>query len=140
MYLAEVGPAVNVVPLLSLGMVWIAVMGFGAGAPTPDQVADMQAEVCAALDAGAADVSSGLIYPPGAYASTEEWIALTRPAAERGGLYVSHIRGEGDRLLASVAEAIRIGQETGAPVQISHFKATGRANWPKAPLALEMID
>ena len=138
--LRDIGLSLNVVPLVGQGMVRQAVMGFTAAAPTEGQMALMQAEVVRAMDEGAVGLSTGLIYPPGSYASTEELIAITRPVGERDGLYFSHIRGEGSGLLGSVAEAVRIGRETGAAVQISHFKAAGRQNWSLAVQALEEID
>jgi N-acyl-D-amino-acid deacylase len=115
-------------------------MGYTAKPPDEAQLARMQAEVVRAMDEGAIGVSTGLIYPPGSYASTEELVAVTRPAGERDGFYFSHIRGEGETLLEAVAEAIHIGMETGASVQISHFKASGRKYWHKSPAALELID
>jgi N-acyl-D-amino-acid deacylase len=139
-YLSQMGISLNVVPLVGQGTVRAAVMGFVADPADEAQMARMQAEVIQAMEGGAMGVSTGLIYPPGAYASTEELIEFARPAGERGSFYFSHIRGEGDTLLEAISEAIRIGRETGAAVQISHFKASGRANWEKAPLALELID
>jgi N-acyl-D-amino-acid deacylase len=139
-YLVDTGISLNVVPLVGQGAVRSAVMGFTAQPPNRDQVARMQAEVAQAMDEGAVGVSTGLIYPPGSYTSTEELIAITRPAGERDGFYFSHIRGEGDTLLDSVAEAIRIGREAGAAVQISHFKAAGEPNWLKSAAALDLID
>jgi N-acyl-D-amino-acid deacylase len=115
-------------------------MGFSADPANHAQMARMQAEVVRAMDEGAIGVSTGLIYPPGSYASTEELIAVTRPVGKRNGFYFSHIRGEGDTLLEAVAEAIRIGRATGAAVQISHFKAAGRDNWGKSAQGLELID
>ena len=139
-YLRQIGTSINVVPLVGQGTVRSAVMGFSADPANDAQMARMQTEVARAMDEGAIGVSTGLIYPPGSYASTEELIAVTRPAGERNGFYFSHIRGEGDTLLEAVAEAIRIGRETGAAVQISHFKAAGRDNWGKSAQALELID
>ncbi|MFZ5916543.1 MAG: N-acyl-D-amino-acid deacylase family protein [Chloroflexota bacterium] len=139
-YLRRIGTSVNVVPLVGQGMVRSAVMAFSAASPSAEQIRRMQAEVIQAMDEGAVGVSTGLIYPPGSYASTEELIEVVRPAGERHGFYFSHIRGEGDTLLEAVAEAIRIGQESGTAVQVSHFKAAGRDNWGKAAAALELID
>ena len=139
-YLTRIGISLNVVPLVGQGMVRSAVMGFTAEPADEAQMAAMQAEVVRAMDEGAIGVSTGLIYPPGSYASTEELIGLTRPSGERDGFYFSHIRGEGETLLDAVAEAIRIGRETGAAVQISHFKALRRPNWSKSVAALELID
>jgi N-acyl-D-amino-acid deacylase len=139
-YLTRIGTSINVVPLVGQGMVRKGVMGFGAAPANDIQMARMQAEVVKAMDGGVIGVSTGLIYPPGSYANTEELIAFTQPAADREGFYFSHIRGEGNTLLEAVAEAIRIGRETGAAVQIAHFKAVGRENWAKSTQALELID
>ena len=139
-YLREIGTSINVVPLVGQGTVRSAVMGFSASAPTSDQLTRMQAEVARAMDEGAIGISTGLIYPPGSYATTEEIIAVTRPVGERNGYYFSHIRGEAANLLEAIAEAIRIGRETGTSVEIAHFKAAGRPHWPKAAQALELID
>jgi N-acyl-D-amino-acid deacylase len=139
-YLRKTGLSLNVVPLVGQGAVRSAVIGFTADAPNADEMARMQAEVVRAMEEGAIGLSTGLIYPPGSYAKTEELIELTRPVGERGGFYFSHIRGEGDTLLEAIAEAIRIGRETGAAVQISHYKAAGRENWDKAQRGLELID
>jgi N-acyl-D-amino-acid deacylase len=138
-YLARIGISINVAPLVGQGMIRAAVMGYSAEAPSEAQVARMQAEVVQAMDEGAIGVSTGLIYAPSSYASTEELIAITQPVGERGGFYFSHIRGEGDTLLDAVAEAIRIGRETAASVQISHFKAVGRRNWDLSTAALALI-
>lgn len=134
------GLAVNVVPLAGQGTIRNKVMGHTAAAPTPDQVAAMQAEVAQAMDEGAWGISTGLIYPPGSYATTAEIVDLAKVAAPRGGFYFSHIRGEGPTLLAALAEAITIGQEAGLPVQVAHYKAYGKSNWPKSAVGLEMLD
>ena len=139
-YLGRIGTSLNFVPLLGQGTVRSGVVGFGATRPDEEQMSRMQREVVKAMESGAIGVSTGLIYPPGSFASTEELIAFTRPAGERGGFYFSHIRGEGETLLEAISEAIRIGRETGAAVQISHFKAAGHDNWPKSAQALELID
>lgn len=130
--------SVNVVPLVGHGTIRIAAMGHSADAPTPEQLAAMKALVAQAMDEGAWGISTGLIYPPGCYSSTEEIIALAEVAAERDGFYFSHIRGEGETLLEATAEAIRIGEESGLPVEVAHFKASGQSNWGKAAQALEL--
>jgi N-acyl-D-amino-acid deacylase len=138
-YLTRIGTSVNVVPLVGQGMVRAAVMGYSAEVPSAEQMARMRAEIVKAMDEGAIGVSTGLIYAPGSYASTEELIAITQAVGARGGFYFSHIRGEAHTLLDAVTEAIRIGRETTAPVQISHFKAVGRDNWDQSVAALELI-
>jgi len=92
------------------------------------------------MEAGAFGLSTGLIYPPGSFASTGELVEVTRPVGEAEGIYFSHIRGEGDTLLEAITEAIEIGRKSGASVHISHYKAAGVDNWPKAAKGLELID
>lgn len=139
-YLARIGTSINVVPLVGQGTIRASVMGYVADPADTAQMTRMKTEVVSAMDDGAIGVSTGLIYPPGSYAKTEELIEFTRPAGERDGHYFSHIRGEGRTLLDAVAEAIRIGRDTGAAVHIGHFKAAGRENWDKSAQALELID
>jgi len=139
-YLRGIGISLNMAPLVGQGTLRNGVMGYTNAAPDVAQMARMKAEVSRAMAEGAIGVSTGLIYPPGSYATTEELIELTKPAGECDGYYFSHIRGEGHTLLEAVAEAIRIGRETGAAVEIGHFKAAGQVNWPKAMQALGLID
>jgi N-acyl-D-amino-acid deacylase len=89
---------------------------------------------------GAFGVGSALIYPPGNYASTEELIEEAKAMAPLGGIYITHMRSEGDRLVEAVDEAIRIGKEGGVPVEIYHLKAAGVRNWPKAAQVVAKID
>ena len=106
-----------------------AVMGYAQRPPSAAELAAMQDLVRAAMRDGCFGLSTGLVYPPGAYADTEEVVELARVAGEAGGLYASHIRGEGHSLLRAVAEAIEIGERAGARVQISHHKAAFRPYW-----------
>ena len=104
-------------------------MGVEMRAPTGDELAQMQRVMAGAMEDGAFGPSYALIYPPDAYAETEEIIAVCKESASRGGLYITHIRSEGDAILDAVDEAIRIGREGGLPVEIYHLKAAGRRNW-----------
>ncbi len=139
-YMQEIGMSVNMTPIVGQGLVRSAVMGYKAGRPTEEQMEKMQRLVEEAMDEGAIGISTGLIYPPGSYASTEELIEVTKSVGERGGIYFSHIRGEGDTLLEATREEIEIGRKTGAAIHHSHFKAAGRDNWKLAIPALELID
>ena len=85
----------------------------------------MEALVDQAMREGAIGLSSGLMYTPNRYASTEELIALAKIASRYGGLYITHIRNEGDGLVDGLAEAVRIGREAGIPVEVLHFKRVG---------------
>jgi N-acyl-D-amino-acid deacylase len=100
----------------------------------------MKRLVAQAMDEGAWGLSSGLIYPPSAYASTDELVELSCVPAARAGFYFTHIRGEAETLLQAVAEAIEIGERCGLPVQIAHFKAMDPENWSLLPQALSLID
>jgi N-acyl-D-amino-acid deacylase len=133
------GVSLNVIPLVGQGVIRAGVMGFAEGRANESQMDRMKNELVKAMAQGAIGISTGLIYPPGSFTPTEELIELTKIVGSRNGFYFSHIRGEGDTLLEAVAEAIGIGRETGASVQISHFKAARRDNWPKSPEALELI-
>ena len=100
------GTALNVVQLVGHGALRIAAMGFADRAPTARELKLMQDLLAAAMEAGAWGLSTGLIYPPGSYARTEEIVALARVAARHRGFYASHVRGEGETLLDAVSEAI----------------------------------
>jgi N-acyl-D-amino-acid deacylase len=104
------------------------------------EIAVMRDHVRRAMDQGACGLSTGLIYQPGKWAPTEEIIALASAAAEGGGVYATHMRNEGDKLLESVAEAIRISAESGCPLHISHHKAGGEENWGKVAESLAEVD
>lgn len=134
------GMGVNVIPLVGHNTLLKGVAGFGSEPVSIDQMKTMQTEIERAMEAGAHGVSTGLIYPPGSFTSTEELIEFTRPVGKCQGFYFSHIRNEAWLLLEAVEEAIQIGRETGANVEVSHFKAAFRENWDKASQALEKID
>lgn len=139
-FLTGQGVSINVAPLVGQGTIRASVMEFGAGRANPEQMERMQSEVIKALQEGAIGISTGLIYPPGSYADKEELTELTKVIGKRKGFYFSHIRGESDTLLDAVNEAIQIGRYTGAPVEISHFKASGRKNWFQSAEALKLIE
>jgi len=114
------GLAINVASLAGHAALRMAVMGLDDREPTPTELARMQELLAEAMEAGAFGISTGLVYPPGCFASTEEIIALGQVVARYHGLYASHVRGERETILDAVAEAIRIGREAGLPVHISH--------------------
>jgi N-acyl-D-amino-acid deacylase len=118
--LASDGLAINLASLVGHGALRIAVMGMEARRPTRDELSGMEMLLHEAMQAGACGMSTGLVYPPGCFAQTDEIVALCRVVAGHGGLYASHIRGERETILEAVAEAIQIGWEAGVPVQISH--------------------
>jgi len=134
------GTAVNVIQLVGHGTLRIATMGFARRAPSTAEVSRMQGLLAQGIEDGAWGLSTGLIYAPGSYATTEEIVQVAGAAARRRGFYASHIRGEGATLLDAVREAIRVGREAELPVQVSHLKAAGRPNWGKVAEALALID
>ena len=116
------------------------VMGSVDRAPTDEELESMREQVRQAMEQGAYGLSSGLIYLPGRFASTEEVIELARVAAEYGGIYISHMREEGLDVLKSVAETIRIGEEGGLPTQLTHHKIVGAPMWGKSVETLRLVD
>jgi len=134
------GNSVNVGSFLGATTVRLYAKGMGAGPPTPAEMDTMRAVVRRAMADGAFGLASALIYPPAAFATTEELTELAKAMRPYGGVYVSHIRSEGDHLLESVDEAIRIGRDAGVPVEIYHLKAMGSRNWAKIPAVIRQID
>ncbi len=118
--LEKPGLGINVASLVGHGSVRLATMGFEERAPTPAELRQMKAYVDEALRAGAFGMSTGLVYPPGCFAATEEIVELAKVVARHGGFYASHIRGERETILDAVRECIAVGERAGCPVQISH--------------------
>ena len=118
--LEEGGLAINVASLAGHAALRMAAMGLEERSPTLLELEKMKKLLSEAMEAGAFGLSTGLVYPPGCYAGTEEIVALCQVVKRYGGLYASHIRGERETILEAVAEAIQIGRESGIPVQISH--------------------
>jgi N-acyl-D-amino-acid deacylase len=112
----------------------------GEAPPTAAQLGRMREEVERALEQGACGFSTGLVYTPGRYALTEEVIELARPLRDHGGLYATHMRNEGDRLLESIEETLRIGREVGCAVHVSHHKSAGLRNFGRVRDSLARID
>lgn len=131
---------INFATHIGQGSVRTAVIGYDDRPPSASELSKMVCMVEEALASGALGLSSGLIYPPSCYATTEELIELCRPLSHAGGIYASHIRDEGEDLLSAVEEAIRIGREAGAGVQISHHKVCGMKSWGNVRESLSMID
>ncbi len=138
--LERVTPAVNVVALVGHNLLRRGVVGCAGRAATPDELAAMVRRLDEAMDAGARGLSTGLIYQPGMYATALEIETLARTVSARGGLYTSHMRSEGARLIESLEETIGIGRTTGVRVQVSHLKTAGRTHWPLIDRALATIE
>lgn len=133
-------PSVNIAALIGHGTVRAGAMRFDERAPSASELAAMQASVAEGMEAGCVGLSSGLIYPPGIWAETDELVALAEVVSDHGGIYTSHIRNEADRLLEAIDEAIEIGARARLPVVISHLKITGPQNWGHVQEALDRID
>ena len=134
------GAGTNVAHLLPQGALRLRVVGNTNRPASADELDEMRRLARLAMEEGAWGMSTGLIYTPSTYASTEELIEIAREIAAGNGIYASHIRGEEAELLQSVQEAIRIGQEAALPTHISHFKVKGRPNWGALRLAIQLIE
>jgi len=133
-------PSRNIITLVGHGTVRIATIGPENRKLTSYEMDKMKNLISESMDQGAFGLSTGLIYPPGLFAETEELIELCKTVANRGGIYATHIRGESDTLLEAVSEAIQIGQQSGVSVLISHHKAGGKKNWGKVKETLDLVE
>lgn len=133
-------PAINNMMLVGHNTMRSLLMENERRQPTADEYARMRAWVAQAMEQGACGLSTGLIYEPGRYSTTEEVIELAREVAPFGGLYATHMRNEAELLLDAVNEALRIGREAGIGVHISHHKSAGAANWGKVGDSLAVVD
>jgi N-acyl-D-amino-acid deacylase len=132
--------SVNLLSYVGLGQVREVVMDNAQRAPTADELRKMTALVDEAIKQGAYGVSTGLIYPPNAYAKVDELIALSKPAAAAGGLYASHLRYDGDKLREGIEEAIAIGEGARIPVHVFHLKVTGRSNFGRMKEVIAIVE
>ncbi|KPK82171.1 MAG: aminoacylase [Gemmatimonas sp. SM23_52] len=138
-YLVERGVSPNVASFVGATTVRIYVVGYEDRPPTPEELAEMRELVRQAMEEGAVGLASSLIYTPAFYADTDELIELAKVAAEYGGMYISHLRSEGNQLLEALEEFITIAREAGIPAEIYHLKAAGQANWPKLDGVIERV-
>ena len=136
----EAGCGTHVAHLLPQGSLRERVVGLAQRAATGEEVRQMRDLARSAMAAGAWGMSTGLIYVPSSYADTAEITSIAEVVGQTGGLYASHIRGEGIQLLASVQEALEIGARSGCPVHVSHFKASGEEAWGLVQRAAELIE
>jgi len=127
--LEKSGISINFGTYFSETQARVAVLGQDSRAPTPEELQRMKAIMETAMKAGAMGMTTALIYPPSSYASTNELIEMARVAGQYGGIYASHIRGEGKELVQSIEEAIAIGEKGGLPVEIFHLKAAFQPGW-----------
>lgn len=134
------GISPNVASFVGATTVRIHEIGYEDRAPTPEELERMKALVRTAMEEGAVGLASSLIYTPAFYAKTEELVELARVAAEYDGMYISHMRSEGNRLLESLDELITIAREAGIRAEVYHLKAAGQENWDKLDDVIERIE
>ena len=139
-YLEKRGISTNIASFVGATTVRIHEIGFEDRPPTDEELQRMKDLVRQAMEEGAVGVGSSLIYPPAFYAKTDELIELCKVAAEYGGMYISHMRNEGNQLLEAVDELLTIAREANIPAEIYHLKAAGDANWPKMDQVIKKVE
>ncbi|MSO48970.1 MAG: D-aminoacylase [Acidobacteria bacterium] len=139
-HLVAKGVSTNVASFVGATTVRTYVLGEANREPTAAELDTMRGLVAQAMREGALGVGSSLIYAPAFYAKTPELIALARVAGEHGGIYISHMRSEGNRLLEAVDELITIAREAKVPAEIYHLKAAGKENWTKLDEVIRKVE
>jgi N-acyl-D-amino-acid deacylase len=139
-WLVERGVSPNVASFVGATTVRAHVLGFEDRPPSEAELDEMRALVSQAMEEGALGVGSSLIYAPAFYADTHELVALAQEAGRHGGLYISHLRSEGNRLTEAVDELIEIARRAGVPAEIYHLKAAGRSNWGKLDEVIARVE
>jgi len=130
----------NLISYVGHGTIRIAAMGMANRPPTSGEMEKMKAMTAEAMQSGAKGLSSGLIYPPGAFTGTDELAELCKVVSLYGGVYATHLRSEAAGIVPAIEEAIEIGRKTGVPVVISHHKVMGVDNWGKSAVTLALIE
>ena len=138
--LEKLGIGLNLGSLIGHNTVRREIMGTENRAATPEEIRKMQALVEKGMQDGAVGFSTGLIYVPGTYASTEEVVALAKAAAKYGGVYASHMRDEGEHVLEAITEAATVGKEAGMPVELAHFKIDAPKLWGSSDKSIALVE
>jgi N-acyl-D-amino-acid deacylase len=139
-FLVKKSVSPNVASFVGATTLRIHEIGYADRLPTPAELARMQTLARQAMEEGAMGIGSALIYAPAFYAKTDELVALSKAVAPYGGMYISHMRSEGARLLQAIDELITISREAGVPAEIYHLKAAGQSNWNKLEPAIARIE
>ncbi|MCL4561667.1 MAG: D-aminoacylase [Chloroflexi bacterium] len=139
-YLEQRGVSTNFASFVGASTLRIYAVGYDDRPPSPSELELMRKLARQAMEEGAMGVSSALIYAPGSYAQTPELIELARVSAAYGGIYISHLRSEGNRLLEAIDELIEIARAANIRAEIYHLKAIGKQNWGKMSAALQKVD
>jgi len=139
-HLVTRGISSNVASFVSAATVRVHEVGRVNRAPSPEELERMRGHVRRAMDEGAMGLTSALIYTPGTFAKTDELVELAKVASASGGMYISHMRSEGNRLLEAIDEVVTIARDAHIRAEIYHLKAAGKENWPKLDQAIERIE
>jgi N-acyl-D-amino-acid deacylase len=139
-YLETRGVSCNVASFIGATTIREYVIGFEDKQPTPEQLEQMRELVRKEMEAGALGIGTALIYPPAFYAKTDELVELCKVAAKYRGKYISHMRSEGNQVLESFDELLRIAREAQIPAEVYHIKAAGQKNWNKIDNLLSRIE
>ncbi|MBN1146166.1 MAG: D-aminoacylase [Anaerolineales bacterium] len=139
-HLAGKGVATNIASYVGATTLRIHAVGFDDRPPTPQELDQMRKLTAQAMEEGAMGVSTALIYPPGSYAKTDELIELARVAATYNGIYISHLRSEGNAFLEAIDELLQITREAKIWSEIYHLKAMGADNWHKMDQAIAKVE
>lgn len=139
-FLEKKGVACNVASFVGATTIREHVIGYEDRPPTPEELDQMRALVRQAMQEGALGLGSSLIYAPAFYAKTDELIAMAKVVAEYNGMYISHMRSEGNRLLEAADELITIAREAHVPAEIYHMKAAGKDNWTKLDALIKKVE
>ena len=139
-YLQRRGVSTNVASFVGAATVRIHALGYEDRAPSPGELEQMRKLVAQAMEEGAVGVSSALIYAPGVYAKTDELIALAEVVGRYGGMYISHLRSEGNNVLNALDELITTARKADVTAEFYHMKAAGKPNWPKLDAMIEKVE
>src|SRR5213079_1229604 len=138
--LAARGVSSNIASFVSASTIRVFEIGYDNRAPTPEELERMRAHVRRAMDEGAMGLTTALIYIPGVFAKTDELVELAKVASAAGGMYISHMRSEGDRLLEAIDEPLTIAREAKIRAEIYHLKESGQSNWNKLDAVIAKVE
>ena len=139
-FLERKGVSPNIASFVGATTVRIHELGYENRRPTEEELGRMKQLVAQAMEEGALGVSSSLIYAPAFYASTDELVAMCKVAGSYGGMYITHMRSEGNRLMDALEEVITIATDADIPAEIYHLKAAGESNWHKMDSVIARIE
>jgi N-acyl-D-amino-acid deacylase len=139
-FLEDKGISTNIASFIGATTLRVNAVGYEDRVPNVEELELMKDLVHQGMKEGAMGIGSSLIYAPAFYSSTEELIEICKVAADYGGMYISHMRSEGNKLLESLDELLTIANEAGIPAEIYHLKQSGKKNWGKLDRVIQKID